>query len=375
MSTDPRVRAWVEVNSSALRQNFECVRNIVGPGIGILPVVKADGYGLGLTELVRALEPFAPWGYGIETVGEGRKIRLLGVKRPVLLLAPIPPGEVEAAIDSGLRIGISSIDALERVVGVASALGREAVIHVEVDTGIGRAGFDWRDVARWGPEVIVHTGKEVRWEGVFTHFHSADDLQSSAMTDQVDRFADTLRVLSGLRDEGWIEHMCNSAGLFGRSDFVGELVRPGIFLYGGKSWLGLPHPDPVVAIKARIVLIREVPSGTILGYGATYRAGGRERWATLGIGYGDGIPRALGNGGEVLVGGRRVPIIGRISMGMIVVDITGLSESSGKVGDEVTFVGEDHGEHISLEEVARISGTISHEVLTGLSPRLPRVWL
>ncbi len=375
MSTDPRIRAWVEVSSSALRQNFEYVRTIVGPGIGILPVVKADGYGLGLTELVRVLEPSAPWGYGIETVDEGRKIRSLGVMRPVLLLAPIPPGEVEAAIDSDLRLGISSIDALKCVVGVASTLGREAVIHVEVDTGIGRSGFDWRDVARWGPEVIVHTEKEVRWEGVFTHFYSADDLQCGAMTDQADRFADTLRVLSGLRDEGWIEHICNSAGLFGRYDFVGGLVRPGIFLYGGKSWLGLPQPDPVVAIKARIVLIREVPLGTILGYGATYRAGGRERWATLGIGYGDGIPRALGNGGEVLVGGRRVPIIGRISMGMIVVDITGLSESSGKVGDEVTFVGEDHGEYISLEEVARISGTISHEVLTGLSPRLPRIWV
>ena len=375
MSTDPRNRAWVEVSEPAFRRNFERVRELAGPGVGILPVVKSNGYGLGLAEVVKALEPLEPWGYGIETVGEGRTLRSLGVERPALLLAPIPLRDVEIAVVSDLRMSVSSIDALGHVVDTASSLDREAIVHVEVDTGMGRAGFDWRDVDEWGREVIALSGERVRWEGIYTHFYAAADLESDAMLEQADRFADVLRVLGELREEGWIEHMCNSSGLVRRPDLAGGLARPGIFLYGGRSWPGLPGSDPVVAIRSRIVLVREVPEGTTLGYGATYRAQRQERWATLGIGYGDGIPRSLGNGGVVLVGGRRVPIIGRISMGMTVVDITDLPESSGRVGDEVTFVGEDSGELISLEEVARVSGTITHEVLTRLPSRLPRVWI
>ncbi len=375
MSTDLRTRAWVEVSAPALRRNLERVREIVGPDVRVLPVVKADGYGLGLTDVARALEPSAPWGYAVETVGEGRSLRALGIERPVVLLAPIPPPAIEPALVSNLRISVSSIEALESVVRAASNLSRDAVVHVEVDTGIGRAGLDWREARRWGPEILALTGERVQWEGVFTHFFSAADLESDCLSDQADRFRDALGVLSGLREEGWIEHICNSAGLLRRPDLGAGLVRPGIFLFGGRTWRGLPEPDPVVTIRARIVLIREVPPGTTLGYGATYRARRTERWATLGIGYGDGIPRSLGYGGEVLIGGRRVPIIGRISMGMTVVDITDLPESAGGVGDEVTVVGEDRGQYISLEEVARVSGTISHEVLTRLSPRLPRVWL
>ncbi len=365
----------MELSAPALRRNMIRVRELVGSDVGILPVVKADGYGLGVAEVVAALEPCEPWGYAIETVAEGRRLRSLGVRRPALILAPVPPGEVEAAVAAELRLAISSIEALERVNEAAAALAREAIIHVEIDTGIGRAGFDWRQVGHWGPEVDRLTNGRVRWEGVYSHFFSASDVESNAMDIQGDRFKEALRGLSGQRDGRWIEHICNSPGLLRRPDLGLGLVRPGIFIYGGRTWPGLPEPEPVVRVRARVVLVREVPDGTTLGYGATYRARGKERWATLGIGYGDGIPRALGNGGAALVQGRRVPIIGRISMGVTVVDITELPESSVKSGDEVTIVGEDGSEHISLEEVARISGSISHEVLTRLSPRLPRVWL
>ena len=365
----------MEVSAPALRRNLAHVRDIVGPEARILPVVKTDAYGLGLEGAVQALEPGSPWGYGIDTVEEGRRLRTLGIDRPVLLLAPIPPGDFEAAVASRLRLSISSIEALRRVANSAATLGVDALVHVEVDTGMGRTGFVWNDAESWGPEINALTGQGVGWEGVFTHFLSAGDLRSEGMSEQVDRFRRALDAIDGLDGESRIEHLCNSAGMLRRPDLAAGLVRPGIFLYGGRSWPGLPEADPVLAVRARIVLVREVPEGTTLGYGATYQSTRPERWATLGIGYGDGIPRSLGNGGEVIAAGKRVPVIGRISMGMTVVDITDLPRTFGDVGDEVTLLGEEGGERISVEEIAGISGTIAHEVLTRLSPRLPRIWL
>jgi alanine racemase len=365
----------VEVNAAALRRNAERVRELVGPGTDVLPVVKANGYGLGMSQVVDLLESTSPWGYGVGTVEEGRTIRSYGVTRPILVLAPIPPGEVEAAVGADLRLAISSIDSLRRVSDAATTTGRNAVVHVEVDTGIGRAGLPWGGANEWGPRVLAETGERVRWEGIFTHFLGAGDLESDAISEQADRFSEALDALAAVSPSGWIAHMCNSAGLLRRADLHMQLVRPGMFLYGGRMWPGLPQAEPVVSVRARVVLTRDVPRGTTVGYGATHRAEGEECWATLGIGYGDGIPRSLGNGGAVLLRGRRVPIIGRISMGMIVVDITSLRESSVEVGEEVTLIGEDGGERISVDEVARLSGTISYEVLTRLSPRLPRVWL
>jgi len=348
---------------------------LVGPGTDVLPIVKANGYGLGISEVVDALESTSPWGYGVEAVEEGRTIRSDGVTRPILVLAPVPAGEVEGAVAADLRIAISSIDALRGVSDAVTASGRDAVVHVEVDTGMGRAGLPWQAAKEWGPQVLALTGERVRWEGIFTHFFAAGDLGSDAISDQADRFSEALEVLAAILPGGWLAHMCNSAGLLRRPDLHMQLVRPGIFLYGGRTWPGLPQSEPVVSVRSRVVLTRDVPPGSTVGYGATHRADGEERWATLGIGYGDGIPRALGNGGAVLLRGRRVPIIGRISMGMIVVDITSLRESSVEVGEEGTLIGEDGGERISVDEVAQVSGTISHEVLTRLSPRLPRVWL
>ena len=365
----------MEIHSSALRRNYERIRELVGPGPGILPVIKSNGYGLGMARVVEALEPLDPWGYGIETVEEGRTLRLLGIDRPALVMAPVPPLEVDAAVAAGLRLSISSLEALERVARAAREAGSSSRIHVEIDTGMGRAGFDWRRAGDWGAALHSIAGGDVEWEGVYTHFYSAADFGSRAIFEQVDRFRAALDALGPLGPGRWTEHLCNSSGIVRSPELAADLVRPGIFLYGGRSWPGVPDPDPVVAVRSRIVLVRDVPAGTTLGYGATYTSSKRERWATLGIGYGDGIPRALGSGGAVILGGRRVPIIGRISMGMIVVDITGVPESSAQVGEEVTIVGEDAGERITLEEVARISGSITHEILTRLSPRLPRVWL
>lgn len=365
----------MEIRSSALKRNYRRIRTIVGTGPGILPVVKANGYGLGMRRVVETLEPLGPWGYGVETVEEGMALGSFGIDRPVLVMAPVPPSEVDLAVAAGMRLSISSPDAVEDVTRAARRAGCRAHIHLEIDTGMGRAGFDWRRADEWGARLHAAHDGEIEWEGVYTHFHSAADFGSRAIFEQVERFRAALGELRRRSPGRRMEHVCNSSALVRSPELAGDLVRPGIFLYGARRWPGVEDPESVVTVRSRIVLVRDVPAGTTLGYGATYTSSRHERWATVAIGYGDGIPRALGSGGEVIVGGRRVPIIGRISMGMTVVDITGVPGPSAGVGAQVTIVGEDGGERITLTDVARVSGTITHEILTRLSPRLPRVWL
>jgi alanine racemase len=363
----------MEIRGAAFRRNLRAVRTAVGPEPALIPMVKANAYGLGVGPAVSALEMEEPWGYGVATVQEGMELRALGVTRPVLVLSPVPLGALEVGVREGLTFSVSDLEALEGVVAAADRMGRDATIHVEVDTGMGRSGVDWRQAGEWGPEVVRLTRGAVRLEGLFTHFHSADAGDGEGVELQAERFRDALAALSLPEGEAPMVHLCNSAGAFRRPDLARDGVRPGIFLYGGRAGVGLPEPEPVLNLRARIALIREVPPGTTVGYGATYRAGGWERWATVGIGYGDGLPRSLGNRAHALVRGRRVPIIGRISMDMTVVDITNLPEATR--GDVATFVGTDGDEAIPLEEVARHAGTISYEILTGLTARLPRIWV
>jgi alanine racemase len=214
-------------------------------------------------------------------------------------------------------------------------------------------------------------GDAIRWIGVFTHLHSADE-SAASIREQWDCLTEVLTVIGGGMGDAMI-HVLNSAGALRAPERAGALVRPGIFLFGGEVGEDQPRPRPVVSLRARVVHVRHAVAGTTLGYGATYRAPGAERWATLSIGYGDGLPRALGNRGRALLGGRSFPIIGRISMDVTVVNITDAPAVG--LGDVATMLGTDGEEAITLYEVAHHAGTISYEVLTGLTARLPRVWI
>ena len=370
MSTDLRSRAWVDVSTRAFQQNFLSVRGRVGEGVRIIPMVKANAYGLGMAEAIEALEPLEPWGYGVAAVEEGIRIRELGIARPVLVLSPLPPDSYPAAVEAELSVSVSDTGGLERLRDAAIAADRPGGFHLEVDTGMGRAGFAWDRVESWGPRVASLLGEPLRWDGCFTHFHSADTTGDSTAT-QWARLKNTVALLPPMPHRA-ILHACNSPGALRRPDFAADAVRPGIFLYGGVAGDELPSPSPVASLRARVTFIREVVEGATVGYGTTYTAQGPERWASVGIGYGDGLPRLLSNRGHALIQGRRVPIIGRISMDVTVVDITGMDGVS--VGDVVTFFGSDGGGEILLEEVARLADTINYEILTDLTPRAPRIW-
>ncbi len=371
MSTDQRTRAWVDVSARALRENYRRVQETAGEGVRVIPMVKADAYGLGMTQCVKALEPLDPWGYGVAAVEEGVRLRELGISRPVVVLSPVPPGSFLHAVKARLSVSVGELGALARLRDAARTAGLPGRFHLEVDTGMGRAGFDWHRAGDWASQVEALLGPPLEWEGCHTHFHSADSSDPEPTSLQWRRLMGVLEILPS-RPKGLLLHACNSAGALRRSDLAADAVRPGIFLYGGAAGEGLPDPTPVASLRARIVLIREAVAGSTVGYGATYTARKPEQWATVAVGYGDGLPRLLGNRGEGVVRGWRVPIIGRVSMDVTVLNVTGVEGV--EVGDVVTFFGRDGREAITLEEVAAHAQTISNEILTGLTRRLPRIW-
>jgi alanine racemase len=370
-------RAWVEVDLGALQSNLRRVRQ-AAPGAGVVPMLKADAYGLGMAQVLRAVvaatAPEGPWAIGVAAVSEGEALRGFGWSGRVVVFAPVAPGEERRAAAAGLTLAVSDLDALDRWAAAAREAGRPLVFHLEVDTGMGRAGFPAAQAAEWGPAAAARAGDQMAWEGCFTHFHSADEPDLAPTDEQAARFR---AVLAALPPEPpgaprRVVHCANSAAALRRGGYGMELVRPGIFLYGGRAGPGT-EPEPVAAVRARVGRVAQVPAGTTLGYGATYRASRPERWASLSIGYGDGVRRALAtSAGLALLRGVRVPIVGRISMDVTVVDATVVPAVT--PGDVATLIGRDGEEEITVDQVAARVGTISYEILTGLGPRLPRMY-
>lgn len=367
------------MDGAALRRNLRRVKNAAGPDAAVVPMLKANAYGLGVAQVLRMVadelsadELFA---IGVAAVAEGEELRALGWTGRVVVFAPPPPDELARAARAGLTPALSDLDAVRRWAEAARGEGRRLAFHAEVDTGMGRAGFPYAEAAAWGAAVQAETADLLEWEGCFTHFHSADEPDLGPSDEQQRRFREALDALPAPRNGSVrrVIHSANSAASLRRHGYGGDLVRPGIFLYGGSAGPGAV-PEPVASLRARVALVKDVPAGWTCGYGATYTARRPERWGTLAIGYGDGLPRALGSaGGEALVRGRRVPIIGRISMDMTVVDLTEVPGA--RAGDAATLIGRDGGEEIGVDRVAAQAGTISYEILTGLGTRLPRLYV
>lgn len=334
-------------------------------------MVKADAYGLGMPAVVRALQPTDPWAFGVAAVSEGEAVRSAGWQGRVVVFSPFAPGEFARAAAAGLTPALSDLDGVSRWAAAARRLGRPLRFHTEVDTGMGRSGFAWKEAAVWGPAVARLADRVLEWEGCFTHFHSADEPDLAPTDAQWERFRTALARLPD--SPGRVVHVANSAAALRRAGFGCPVVRPGIALFGGAAGPD-DGPVPVASLRARVALVREVPEGATVGYGATYRARSAERWATICIGYGDGLPRSLAPaGGRALLHGRSVAMVGRISMDVTVVDVTGLADVA--PGDVATLIGRDGGEQITVDEVASRCGTISYEILTRLRPRLPRIYL
>ena len=375
MSTEERNRAWVEVRTSSIVENYRRIEAAAGEGARLVPMVKADGYGVGALPLCRLLGPLGPAAFGVAAVSAGAALRDAGIKERIILFTPLGAPEEKAAAKANLEVVVGDVDSVRR----ARAAGLR--FHLEVDTGMGRSGWTGSSADSSIDDLRQALTDGPGWSGVYTHLHSADEPGAPFVQRQLDAFA---AVVEALNPPPSVElHAANSAGaqlgivrtcLADLSARFGGtiLVRPGIHLYGGGSGPDLPRPSPAISLRTRIVRIVDVEPGRTVGYGAEYQATERERWATLAIGYGDGVSRRLFPGGQVLIAGRRVPVVGRISMDMTVANISGLDGV--RTGDVATLIGRDGDLEITIDDMASMTGTISWEVLTGLTPRLPRIW-
>jgi len=349
-------RTWIEVSLPALVANARAVlsRN---PGARLLPMVKANAYGLGAVPVARALEALDPWGFGVATVREGSELRRAGIQRPIFVVAPTV-GALEEAKAQRLTPGIGSDAQFERWLAIAPGMP----FHLEVDTGMGRAGYH--------PDAFVaaaaRCANQPGFEGAYTHFHSADE-DAASVREQRERFAVALAALPKLPP---LVHAANSAAALSQPMVGEDLVRPGIYLYGG----AVPgyRPEPVVTWRARIIETRWREAGWTVSYGATFRTSARSCLATIAAGYADGVRRSLTGQGTALVQGLRVPFAGRVTMDMTVLDA---GEHEPPADAVATLIGADGAETIALDEVAEAAGTISYEILTGLSERVERVYL
>lgn len=356
-------RAWAEIDLSALRHNLAVAREI--SGCAVMAVVKAGAYGHGLEEVARTLAGVELAFFGVANVGEARRIADAGVGTPVYLLGATWEAERAEIVARGWTPCLSTLDEARDFSRLAAAAGTRLKCHLAVDTGMGRGGFVPADLPPVMPQLDALPGLEI--EGIGSHLPSADE-DVAFTRDQFARFAEIVARLGGRGRFRWI-HLSNSAGLLGYDNSPCNLVRPGLMLYGIPPLPGhaarLRH---VMSLKSRVTLLRELPAGHGVSYGREFITTRPTTVATIGIGYGDGYPRSLsGKGAEVVVAGRRLPVIGRVTMDQIMLDATGAGLA---VGDEVELFGAG----LPVDELAWKAGTIAWEILTGITPRVTRVY-
>ena len=376
MSKHP-YRSWVEVSRAQIAENFRKVRQAVAPGVEVMGVVKADAYGHGAVEVSRLLVADGATWLGVSSVDEGVSLRQAGLGTRILVMADCLPFERQALVEHDLTPVIHSLEDLAETDHFAQASGARIRYHLKLDTGMGRLGT--RAAAT---EILDAIGKfrRMEFEGLMTHFASSADYTSPQTERQIEAFDQTLAALRRAGAEpAWVHTSSTNPIAYGRRLAWGNLVRAGHSLYGyispakGEAPPRILDVKPALAWKATILAVKDLPVGTLVGYGGTFRAERPTRIAVLAAGYADGVPHRMSNRGKVIAGGQLVPVIGSVSMDLTTIDITGLN--SLEPGDAVTLLGREGNVELNAQQIARWAGTISYTVLCGISARVPRVYV
>ena len=365
------LRVWAEVDLDRLAANLGRIRARLRSGVGLWMVVKADAYGHGAVAVARRANREGVDRFGVGNVDEALELRAAGVRGRILVLGTIVDHEAPEAVRHRIELGVHTAERCQRLEALAGELGTRVRVHLNVDTGMGRLGVQPARALELLEQIARSPGLELA--GTMTHLASdrgAQDPEARAQLECFRRFLDDAR-RAGL--DPVAPHVGNSAAVFTGLDPQFEAVRPGIAVYGilPRGRAAATDLEPVLALRTQVVFFKDLPAGSPVGYGSTWRARRPSRIATLPIGYSDGAPWRLGNRGEVLVRGRRAPIVGRVSMDYTTVDVTDVPGL--EVGDAVTLIGEDGGEVIRAEDVASAAGTIAYEITCSIGRRVRRV--
>lgn len=367
---------WAHIDLDALASNFHLIKSRINKGVKVIAVVKADAYGHGAVECSRRLVHEGVDWFGVALPEEGIGLRDTGITQPILCLAGFWEGQAAACVQQNLVPVVYRLDMIEELDTAARDAGIIADVHVKIDTGMGRLGVRFDEAAEFAD--ALKRFEHIRVDGLMTHFAAADDPTCETLTEhQIKRLES---VGSLFRAHGFAPryvHCANSAGIFSHPEALGNMVRPGGVLYG--LWRDILPPSdqnngllPVMSVHSRIMMLKWVPAGDTIGYGCTFEASRKSLVATVPMGYADGYMRGLSNRSHVIVRGTYVPVAGRVSMDLTILDVT--SVEGMQLGDTVTLLGRDGGLEIPAEELARIAGTLSYEVTCRIGERVPRVY-
>lgn len=368
-----KTRTWTEIDRGAITRNNERVKSLLPAGTGVMAVVKADAYGHGAVEVATLLADKVD-SFGVASVYEAVELRKNGIENDILILGGTEGDFFSDLVEYDIMPSIFDIKSAVKLSEAAN--GKKAGCYIAVDTGMSRIGFT-DDLSGLESIKTVSHLPNIEIRGIFSHFARADESDKTSANEQIKRFESfTDRLKAAGVNVGKV-CLCNSAGIL-ELDVPYDMVREGIILYGvypsdevDRSRIEL---EPALSLKTRVELVKTVPEGTGISYGHIWVTDRMTRVATLCAGYADGVPRLLSNSGSVLLHGKRAPIIGRVCMDQMMVDVTDIPEV--EVGDIATIIGKDGDSVITVDEVAEGAETIPYEILCSLSrPRLPRIYL
>jgi alanine racemase len=374
---------WAEISLKAILHNLRAIRKQVGASRKILAVVKSNAYGLGAVPVAKALQKAGTEWFGVTCANEGVELREAGIRKRILILTGFWPGEEKRLIQNNLTPTVTRVDDLGHLERSARAAGGKSRVrfHLKINTGMNRLGIGADEVASFARTLAGC--KHIELEGTFTHFASAEDFTAQQTNDQEKVFLACLDRLRALGISPGIVHMANSGAICARPNTWADMVRPGAILYGyyqsfdppqkKQEVMGQVALQPCLSLRARVISLRNVPVGEGVGYAARFVTKRPSRIAVINAGYADGVVRARTNRGWALVRGKRVPLVGTISMDLTTLDLTDVPEAV--LGDVVTIYGKDGDAAIEVSEVAHEIGTVTSDLLCALGRRVPKFYV
>ena len=375
-------RTWAQISLDNIAHNYRTIKAMLHDGVKVMSVVKADAYGHGVQYVAPLLDKLGTDWFAVSNIEEALQLREIGITKPVLILGYTPPEMAALLADNNVSQALLNEEYGLSLGAAAKKCGKTVKVHVKIDSGMGRIGFVHHradDNTAFDEIMRVHSLGSLEFEGIFTHFASSDtdgDESGEYTAHQFNMFCD---IIDKLRQTGVsfrLRHCCNSAATLNNKDMQLDMVRPGIILYGlepSSYFRGKTQLIPAMTLKSVISMIKTVTPGECISYGRTYTADRAITAATVPVGYADGYPRALSNHGYVMINGKRAPIVGRVCMDQMIVDISGIDGV--KTGDEVLLFGSDDNGNFPVEEFSALCNTVNYETVCIIGKRVTRVFI